>query len=329
MQTRDWLLSIIIPLYNSQDYIVPCLTSLFTQIAPDIQVIIIDDGSTDLSAQRVKEFLKTYPSACVEFIQQANQGVAATRNVGLSKAKGKFITFLDADDLLSKNYLSVIRPLLLSDQDDLIDFNYARFENTPPEAPENELPQRVAYDFSVQGLNCLRPLFIRSMWHLWNRIYRNSMLEGEAFEVGRRYEDVIFTPFQYLKTQRIAHLENTLYYYRDNQQGITRNVRMSDIEDMLFAMNKMCAMAQSDTELRRLAAGMIVNCFNEVKSMSKAVFGYYHYDKQTRLAIKSAARLCRGHCKTKKFWQMRYPEVDTLFSWLRFKARKSVPEANQ
>lgn len=54
MQTRDWLLSIIIPLYNSQDYIVPCLTSLFTQIDPDIQVIIIDDGSTDLSAQRVK-----------------------------------------------------------------------------------------------------------------------------------------------------------------------------------------------------------------------------------------------------------------------------------
>ncbi|MGG6137816.1 glycosyltransferase [Pantoea allii] len=329
MQTRDWLLSVIIPLYNSERYIIPCLNSLFTQIDDDIQVIIIDDGSTDLSAQRVKDFLSSYPSASVEFIQQANQGVAAARNAGLLKARGKFITFLDADDLLSKNYLSIIKPLLLSDQDDLIDFNYARFEHTVPEASENESPQRVAYDFSGRGLDCLHPLFIRSMWHLWNRVYRNSLLEGDAFEVGRRYEDVIFTPFQYLKTQKIAHLENTLYYYRDNQQGITRNVRESDIQDMLFAMNKMCAIAQTNSERRRLAAGMIVNCFNEVKSMSKAVFGYYHYDKQTKLALKSAARLCKGHCKTKKFWQMRYPEVDTLFSWLRFKIRKPATGVNR
>jgi len=98
---------------------------------------------------------------------------------------------------------------------------------------------------------------------------------------------------------------------------------------MLFAMNKMCAIAQTNSERRRLAAGMIVNCFNEVKSMSKAVFGYYHYDKQTKLALKSAARLCKGHCKTKKFWQMRYPEVDTLFSWLRFKTRKPATGVNR
>lgn len=328
MQTRDWLLSVIIPLYNSQNFIVPCLTSLFTQIDDDIQIIIVDDGSTDESAQRVNAFLDDYPSASVEFIQQANQGVAAARNVGLSKARGKFITFLDADDLLSKNYLAVIRPLLLADQDDLIDFNYARFEDTVPEVAEVKSPQRVAYDFSGQGLDCLHPLFVRSMWHLWNRVYRRSLLEGEAFEVGRRYEDVIFTPFQYLKTQKIAHLENTLYYYRDNQQGITRNVRQSDIQDMLFAMNKMCTIAQSNSQLRHLAAGMIVNCFNEVKSMSKAVFGYYYYDKPTTQAIKSAARLCKGYCKTKKFWQMRYPEIDTLFSWLRFKTRKPTLIAN-
>ncbi|MFB4342386.1 glycosyltransferase [Pantoea sp. CS_6] len=320
-QHRDWLLSIIIPLYNSQQYIHSCLTSLFIQAGEDIQVIIIDDGSTDDSALRVKELLSTNPPCSVEFIQQTNQGVSAARNAGLQEAKGKFITFLDADDLLSRNYLSIIRPLLLADVDDLIDFNYARFEHSIPEATDDELPQRIAYDFSGQGLNCLNSLFTRSMWHLWNRIYRRTLLEGERFEVGRRYEDVMFTPFQYLKTQKIAHIENTLYYYRDNNHSITRNVRKSDIQDMLFAMNKMCTMAQSNNELRDLAAGMIVNCFNEVKSMSKKVYGFYHYDNQTKHAIKSAARICKGSCKTKKYMQMRYPEVDTFFSWLRYKSQ--------
>ncbi|MBS2693430.1 glycosyltransferase family 2 protein, partial [Salmonella enterica subsp. enterica serovar 1,4,[5],12:i:-] len=178
-----------------------------------------------------------------------------------------------------------------------------------------------AYDFSSLGLGSLHPLFARSMWHLWSRVYKRTLLAGETFEDGRRYEDVIFTPFQYFKTRRIAHLDCELYFYRDNSQGITRNIKPKDIEDLLFAMEKMLrfvAQHPGDEPLRRLAALMLANCFSEVKSMSKAVYGYYHYAPATLQILRRTAAVCRNSdVPGKKVRQMRYARVDTFLSKLR------------
>ncbi|PPS59068.1 hypothetical protein CRX72_29595, partial [Pantoea sp. BRM17] len=65
----------------------------------------------------------------------------------------------------------------------------------------------IAYDFQTLGIDCLEPLFQKSMWHLWNRVYRRALLSGESFASGRRYEDVIFTPFLYFRTDKITHLD--------------------------------------------------------------------------------------------------------------------------
>ena len=330
MAEQAYLLSVIVPFHNDAAFIVPCLTSLLTQADDDMQVIIIDDGSTDSSAQQVATLLAHYPHQHITFIQQENQGIATTRNVGLRHARGEFITFLDGDDMVSSNYYSVIKPVLLEGSDDLIDFNYARFDETPPVAPQSETAQRKVYDIQGQGLACLHPLFKRAMWHLWNRIYRRTLLEGDRFEDGRRYEDVIFTPFQYFKTRHICHLDNTLYYYRDNRGGITRNIRQSDIRDMLFALEKMRTLAETrrnEPDFRRLAADMMLNCFSEVKSMSKALYGYYYYSPETRKSLKAAALICRGYCKPKKYWQMRYPGLDTFFSAMRRIGKKKPASA--
>lgn len=254
------------------------------------------------------------------FTSQANGGIAHARNVGLRLATGRYLTFLDGDDLLSDDYLAILRPLLTAGEDDLIDFNYQKFTEQPP-TPDNRATQPVTYNFSQLGLGCLQPLFARSMWHLWSRVYKRTLLEGETFEDGRRYEDVIFTPFQYFKTRRIAHLDCELYFYRDNSQGITRNIKPKDIEDLLFAMEKMLrfvAQHPGDEPLRRLAALMLANCFSEVKSMSKAVYGYYHYAPATLNILRRAADICRNSdVPGKKVRQMRYARVDTFLSKLR------------
>lgn len=330
MAERACLLSVIIPFHNDEAFITSCLNSLLPQADDDMQIVIIDDGSTDNSAQQVTTLLQRYSLQHLTFIRQENKGIATTRNIGLQHAYGEFITFLDGDDMVSSNYYSVVKPVLLAGDDDLIDFNYARFDKTPPVALENETAQRTVYDFSRQGLACLQPLFQRAMWHLWNRIYRRTLVADDRFEDGRRYEDVIFTPFQYFKTCRICHLDNTLYYYRDNRSGITRNIRLKDIEDMLFALEKMRLLAatrRNDPDFQRLATGMMLNCFSEVKSMSKALYGYYYYSTDTRKALKAAAVLCRGYCKPKKYWQMRYPGLDTCFSLLRRIGKKKPATA--
>ncbi len=314
------LLSVIVPFYNNEAFVIAALDSLFTQISDEIEVVIIDDGSTDASGALVSRYLAQRQHPHVAFISQANGGIAHARNVGLQLATGRYVTFLDGDDLLSDDYLALLRPLLIADEYDLIDFNYQKFTEQPPK-PENRATQPAAYDFSSLGLGSLQPLFARSMWHLWSRVYKRTLLAGETFEDGRRYEDVIFTPFQYFKTRRIAHLDCELYFYRDNSQGITRNIKPKDIEDLLFAMEKMLrfvAQHPGDEPLRRLAALMLANCFSEVKSMSKAVYGYYHYAPATLQILRRAAAVCRNSdVPGKKVRQMRYARVDTFLSKLR------------
>ncbi|CCG85460.1 glycosyltransferase [Erwinia piriflorinigrans] len=320
------LLSIIVPFFNNEAFVIPCLESLFSQIDKDIEVILINDGSTDNSAHRVSQYIARYPDVQVHYISQQNSGIARTRNVGIQQASGRYITFLDADDILSPHYVEILKPVLLSGQYDLLDFDYQRFTHALPEIHQEEAVRINEYDVKKKGVSCLEPLFTRSMWHLWNRVYQRELLDGERFEPGRRYEDVIFTPFIYFKSERIAHLDHTLYFYRDNSQGITRNVKPEDIEDMLFAINKMVRFAEDKTEnsaLKNLAAWMIVNCFGEVKSLTKAVYGYYHYSKHTIASLQQAARLCAGtSVPAKKIWQMRHPQVDMLFSKIRLTGKK-------
>lgn len=315
------LLSVIVPFYNNEEFIIPCLTSLFDQIDNNIEVILINDGSTDNSLQLVNDFVDKKPQFNVKIISQNNNGISYTRNVGLENAQGRYITFLDGDDILSQDYMNVITPYLHSEEFDLIDFNYQRFVSEP--GCINVLGKKscIAYNFEQKGLYCLETLFSKSMWHLWNRIYKRTLLENEKFEIGRRYEDVIFTPFLYLKTKKIAHIDQVLYFYRDNTSGITRNIKKQDISDMLFAMEKMIDFANSHPEkkeLKDLAAKMVSNCFGEVKSMSKAVYGYYYYEKNTLKVMKQAALLCKNtSVPGKKICQMRYPLIDTFLSKVR------------
>jgi len=99
MSEEKALVSVIIPLFNAEAHIVQCLNSVLTQTWPNIEVIIVDDGSTDESAA----LSKTFESDKVKLYRQTNKGASAARNYGLKQATGKYIQFLDADDLLSTN----------------------------------------------------------------------------------------------------------------------------------------------------------------------------------------------------------------------------------
>lgn len=316
------LLSVIIPFYNNERFLDASLSSLFDQIDDDIQVILVNDGSTDDSANVTARRLAHYAHPHVVTINQQNGGIAHARNVGLQHACGQYVTFLDGDDLVSQRYLSTLRPLLLANTWELVDFDYRKFSDLPPEESPSGPAICTPYDFQQQGMQCLQPLFTRSMWHLWNRVYHRSLLVGERFETGRRYEDVIFTPFIYFKTQKIVHIEDVLYFYRDNSQGITRNVKEQDIDDMLFAMQKMLRFAAQHPQpaaIKPLAAMMLLNGFNEVKAMSKRLYGYYFYPQQVKAVLREAAALCDGTpVPGKKVRQMRYAVIDTLLSKLRW-----------
>jgi len=312
------LLSIIVPFHDNEKFIIDALESLFKQINDEVEVIIIDDGSEDNSKTLVETFLQSVSMRRFSFISQSNQGIAETRNVGLQTATGVYVTFLDGDDILSPSYYSTLAPYLKQDEFDIIDFNFQEFTGNPPVDSIQMNSSCTPYDFKESETDGLKSIFERSNWHLWSRIFRRELLKGDNFVKGRRYEDVIFTPFQYFKTKKIAHIDEQLYFYRINNQGITRNIREKDIEDILFAMYKMLYFIKThhnDIEIANLVAPMIENCFVEVRKMTKKIHGYYYYTPTTIELFKLAASVCKDtNLSRRKYFQMKYPTLDTYIS---------------
>ena len=99
-------ISIIIPVYNVQDYLTSCIESIIKQDYKDYEAIFINDGSTDDSLEILKQYVKT--DKRFKLISQKNSGLSSARNTGINQAKGKYITFIDSDDWISKNYVGAL-----------------------------------------------------------------------------------------------------------------------------------------------------------------------------------------------------------------------------
>ena len=101
--SKNPLVSIIVPVYNNEKYLRQCLDSITNQTFKDIEIILVDDGSTDNSASICEEYAKE--DSRVVFIHSENKGVSNARNIGIDKSKGKFIMFCDSDDWLENDYI--------------------------------------------------------------------------------------------------------------------------------------------------------------------------------------------------------------------------------
>ncbi|MEG0679282.1 MAG: glycosyltransferase family 2 protein, partial [Carnobacterium sp.] len=118
------LVSVIVPVYNVEEYIEECLESIVNQKYQSLEIIVVEDGSTDESPQRIQKYLN---DDRILFIEQKNKGLSGARNTGMSKASGEYILFVDSDDYIDVHLLSDLVPLMQDNQLDLIRFNGMAF----------------------------------------------------------------------------------------------------------------------------------------------------------------------------------------------------------
>ena len=121
-------ISIIIPVYNRERHLEECVNSILLSIENDVEIIIVDDGSTDGTSEICDKLKKR--SKCVKVIHQPNKGVASARNTGLSAASGEWIAWVDSDDLVSASYIRTLKKCIASIDTDIIIFEYATFTNS-------------------------------------------------------------------------------------------------------------------------------------------------------------------------------------------------------
>lgn len=214
----DKLCSIIVPVYNGEKYLEECLKSIAKQTYPNIEVIIIDDGSADRSAQICAKFVET--DHRFRLYRQANAGVSASRNKGIKLANGEFIIFVDADDLLESDSVE----LLLKEIDDNVDLvigSHVYFRG-------NKLKYRIWENkvYNKQDINKDILYFHKTLLTPWAKIYRRSIITENdlKFDPSIPYgEDTVFNYGYIQYIDNVKLISHKVYKYR--MDGVASAVR--------------------------------------------------------------------------------------------------------
>lgn len=205
-------ISVIVPVYNVASYLPQCVESILSQDYRDLEVILIDDGSTDRSG----EICDRYGAADsrVRVIHQKNGGGAAAKNAGLRIASGEYLSFVDSDDYLEPNVYGMMLETLLTHQADAVQFSFR-------EVYRSRAEEQVVAGEVLEGESYLLRFpkdFTCAL--LWNKLYRRALFDGVFFEEGHKIDDEYFTYQGFLKPRRVVRDSRIVYNYRKRASSV-------------------------------------------------------------------------------------------------------------
>ena len=207
------MISVIVPVYNVEEYLEECLESIQHQTYTDIEIILVNDGSTDGSREICERFCQV--DSRFKLINQENQGLSAARNRGFKESVGQFIMFVDSDDVINTNVLEVLLPYMKTD----VDIVECRLTRNKEEFYLNKTSTIVFEGNAKEAiLNCIE--YDEVKYCAFTKLYRREIVEKIPFLEGYIYEDV-FTGINYLKQMRkIVVVDFIGYYYRVRPNSI-------------------------------------------------------------------------------------------------------------
>ena len=219
------LLSVVIPIYNVERTLARCVESVLGQHVEGMEVILVDDGSTDRSALVANRY-QNRPH--VTLIHKANGGLSDARNEGLYYAKGRYVTFVDSDDyLLPDTYAPLMAMLEAHPEYDILEYSFVR--ETSCGWKTIKLPEREYTHIGDYWLGCRG----YEQTHAWNKIYRRSLFDGTPWAKGRLFEDVYAMGGLLPKVHTLRTTSRGTYRYTYNPSGITVKADACGWRDLL------------------------------------------------------------------------------------------------
>ena len=224
------LVSIIVPVYNSEKDIKRCINSIIIQDYKNLEVLLINDGSTDNSLKIIREYEKKY--TFIKVINQKNIGFANTRNKGITLAKGKYIMFIDNDDYIEKNYVSEYVKEITKEDYDIVIGGYRRITETKRILKEVKLLDKPFSKYLV-----IAP---------WGKLYRKDFIVNNNLELldYRLGEDIYFNINAYLSTNKIKIIDYIGYYWFYNTSSIsnTDHKKICNTNDIIYLFDKIISL---------------------------------------------------------------------------------------
>lgn len=204
------LVSVIVPIYNGEKYIASCLENIIAQTYKNLEIIVVDDGSTDQSS----DIANKYPIKLIS--HDKNRGLSAARNTGIDAAKGDYIHFMDVDDGISNDYyLEMVKAIIETDSDIACGGTYHE-RNISKSQHFNKVKTYTRYK------DKLRATYVGKWGYVWKYLFKTDYLKQNnfRFEEGRFIEDKLFSLPAVYHAKRLVVVPNATYYYYNRENSI-------------------------------------------------------------------------------------------------------------
>lgn len=236
------LISIIVPVYNVEEYLDRCVNSIVNQTYQKLEIILVDDGSTDSSGKKCDEWKEKDNRIIV--IHKENGGQASARNKGINISNGELIGFVDSDDYIDLTmYESMLRILVETDSD-IVECNMLRFENQEDDCcvsgtgEKLEMDQKESiYDFITEDhLQCTVP----------NMLLKREIAKSVLFEEGKTHEDILWPYRVYMLSNKVTYIDLTYYFYYQRSDSTMNRAYSERRFDGLDALEERANIVKND-----------------------------------------------------------------------------------
>ncbi|MDO5614628.1 MAG: glycosyltransferase [Cruoricaptor ignavus] len=210
--------SIIVPVYNVENYLAKCLDSLVSQTLTDIEILVINDGSTDNSQMIINEYQERFPDKIKSFVKE-NGGLSDARNFGLDRAKGEFVGFVDSDDYVLPTMFGEMYALAEKHNAQMVICNLQKVDEhgnvTQKLTQIPNMPEKIDLEkhFSV---------FSDMSYFACNKIFAKKLFDNQRFKKGVHFEDIQLIPQLLLGCKTIAQTQTYHYQYLERSDSITK-----------------------------------------------------------------------------------------------------------
>lgn len=206
---KDILVSIIVPVYNVEQYLCKCIDSIITQTYKKIEIILIDDGSSDSSGIICDEY--ALKDSRIIVIHKENGGLSSARNAGLDVAIGDYVMFVDSDDFVEPDFCEVPLKIAKEKNVDIVSFGYCRlYADGQIIETKTSNPRSLS---KAEGINQLITKSDVIHNYTWNKFYNKNLFKEIRFPIGKYYEDQATTYLLFHKASSIYVIDNILYNY--------------------------------------------------------------------------------------------------------------------
>lgn len=277
------LISVIVPVYKVEKYLDRCVDSIVNQVYKNLEIILVDDGSPDNCPAMCDTWAQK--DSRIKVIHKENGGLSDARNAGMTMATGEYIAFVDSDDWVHPEYLSLLHRaaknfkvsmtacdyLMTTDDEVIVSVGEQRFEKHNVEQALEMLTQNRGYRAVA-----------------WNKLYHRSLLEGEAYPLGRYHEDEFFTYRIMDKAVEMAYVDTPLYFYLQRSESIMQTVSIKHLDALDAYLERLELFKEKYPKLYRSdKVNFCITCVNNyAEALKTRPTDFGIYDRRIRACRK-------------------------------------------